>query len=109
MICGETGLDIMNRALDIWSVCEEQLRAEDETLLYNRTNWVTLMDKMDADESVFLSEALVDLCYNYTIEEGIRDVSRHFKDEAGFRIDFFERLKKYWEEWECRKITGIGD
>ena len=43
----------MNRALDILSVCEEQLRAEDETLLYNRTNWVTLMDKMDADESVF--------------------------------------------------------
>lgn len=118
VICGETGLDIMNRALDILSVCEEQLRAEDETLLYNRTNWVTLMDKMDADESVFLSEALVDLCYNYTIEESIRDVSRHFKDEAGFRIDFFERLKKYWEEYEKKihffhkgdgeKIPSIG-
>ena len=37
---------------------------------------------------------------HWWIEESIRDVSRHFKDEAGFRIDFFEPLKKYWEEYE---------
>ena len=85
MICGEAGLDIMNRALDILSVCEEQLRAEDETLLYNRDKLGNADEtKMDADESVFLSRALGGLCYNYTIEESIWDVSRHFKDKRDF-------------------------
>ena len=99
-ICKQTGLDIMDQALKILDDCEEQLRAKKDSSLFDRTNWVTLLNTMNADKSVFLAEALVDMCYNYTIEESIRDVSRHFNDEDGFRTDFFERLKLYWEEYE---------
>ena len=49
---------------------------------------------------------MVDLCYNYTIEESISNVARHFEDREGFRRDLLNRFHQYWEEY-CCKIHGF--
>ena len=45
---------------------------------------------------------MVDLCYNYTIEESISNVARHFEDREGFRRDLLNRFHQYWEEYCCK-------
>lgn len=50
----------------------------------------------------FLEVKIIDLCYNYTVEESILGVSRHYnsKDEDSFIADFVERLDVYLQEWQ---------
>ena len=45
---------------------------------------------------------MVDLCYNYTIEESFSNVARHFEDREGFRRDLLNRFHQYWEEYCCK-------
>ena len=69
----------------------------------NRTNWINYINEFDESEIANMAEAMVDLCYNYTIEESISGVARHFLDREGFKKDLLNRFYQYWEEYQ-RKI-----
>ena len=46
---------------------------------------------------------MVDLCYNYTVEESIYQVSKHYEKEGDtFQKDLTERLMLYWKECKER-------
>ena len=45
-----------------------------------------------------MAEAIVDLCYNYTIAESIQGLTRNFRDEELFWQDFLQRLPSYWKD-----------
>ena len=69
----------------------------------NRSNWHTRLLTMDQEPSVRLAEAVVDLCYNYTMEASISGVARHYWDDASFREDFLCRLRLYWVDYRQRE------
>lgn len=68
--------------------------------LNDRSNWYKALDMEEGTDSVCLAEAMVDLCYNYTIEDSISDISRHYSSlEDDFIVDFEKRLCRYWSEY----------
>lgn len=68
--------------------------------LNDRSNWYKALDMEEGTDSVCLAEAIVDLCYNYTIEDSISDISRHYSSlENDFIVDFEKRLGRYWSEY----------
>lgn len=67
--------------------------------VYNRSNWYKELSRFGPEPAVLLAEAVVDLCYNYTMEASITGVARHYRDnDASFREDFLCRLRLYWED-----------
>ena len=45
-----------------------------------------------------VAEAIVDLCYNYVVEDSIYNVSKRYADEK-FLSDFQKRLYEFWKEY----------
>lgn len=66
----------------------------------NRSNWYKELKEYGKEPAVLLAEAVVDLCYNYTMEASITGAARHYRDDddASFREDFLCRLRLYWED-----------
>lgn len=66
----------------------------------NRTNWIQLLNEVRGPEA-YLAEAIVDLCYNYTVESSIEGVCRHyiFLEDTSFERDFSIRLQRYWKQY----------
>ena len=59
-----------------------------------------------------MAEAVCDLCYNFTIEESILNISRHFNpsDSDGFFSLFDKRLRDYWNDYkEGNHVFHEGD
>ena len=55
------------------------------------------------EEEIQFAEMLVDLCYNYTVEESIENISLHytsFHDKQDLHADIKERIMQYWKEIE---------
>ena len=78
-----------------------------DKLRNNRTNWINYLNGLEANETIYIAEAMVDLCYNYTIEESISNVARHFEDREGFRRDLLNRFHQYWEEYCFKKFWSF--
>ena len=53
----------------------------------NRSNWYDELIQMGPEPPVLLAEAVVDLCYNYTMEASISGIDRRL-DTASFWEDF---------------------
>lgn len=68
----------------------------------NRSAWVRKLYQMENSDDVCMAEAICDICYNFTNEESILHVSRHFDgpDAGAFLASFDERLKDYWQEYQ---------
>ncbi|MBQ8804715.1 MAG: hypothetical protein IJZ53_13895 [Tyzzerella sp.] len=80
----------------------------------NRSNWhnyFSLDDENDnaikhfgtvlQEDELLFAEMLVDLCYNYTVEESITNISLHyrsFEDKESLHADIKERILQYWGE-----------
>ncbi len=65
-----------------------------------RSQWLDLLESMDrTDRSVDMARAIIDLCYNYTVEDSILEVTRTYADKEGFFEDFADRLQVFWEEY----------
>lgn len=74
-----------------------------------RSNWIERIDAMplkglhtDKKNSIYLAEAIVNIIYNYTIEDSIHNISKHYidtDDNNDFYMDFANRLEKYWDEF----------
>ena len=52
-----------------------------------------------------VAEAIVDLCYNYVVEDSIYNVSKRYADEE-FLNDFQKRLYEFWKEYSCLLYTS---
>lgn len=84
---------------------EKKKKKEEKSNKNNRTWWVDMLEKeyisltSEAErELVYLVEAIVDLCYNYVVEDSVKGVSRHYQEgDASFENDFEHRLLIYWE------------
>lgn len=72
---------------------------KEENYLQNRSNWVLQWNELESCELHSMAEAIVDLCYNYVVEDSISEVSKHYtKLEAeNFQNEFANRLIEYWE------------
>ncbi len=68
-----------------------------------RSPWLSSLEKRDRSRhpEIPVAQAVINLCYNYTVEESILDVQKSFADNiaAHFCPDFFNRLAVYWKEY----------
>uniref|UniRef100_UPI000E545306 NUDIX hydrolase n=3 Tax=Amedibacterium intestinale TaxID=2583452 RepID=UPI000E545306 len=69
----------------------------------SRSEWIKCLfvesDGKTKEELVSyrFAECIVNLCYNYTVENSIYNISKHYQDTIeSFRDDFFERLEIEW-------------
>lgn len=56
-----------------------------------------------SDKELLFAEMLIDLCYNYTVEESISNISLHynsFADKDSLHADIKERIIQYWTEMQ---------
>ena len=54
-----------------------------------------------SNEEMLFAEMLVDLCYNYTVEESVLNISLHYRnfdDKESLQADIKERIKRYCHE-----------
>lgn len=107
---GEEVRERMPQALKCLEGIRRELRREKDAakIMNNRTNWVEklhLIEKLEENsnriDEVCIAEAVIDLCYNYTVEESIYCVSKHYnpKKKISFRKDLERRLMLYWEDY----------
>jgi len=73
-----------------------------ETERKNRSTWVNKLYDYEKSDVVCMAEGIVDICYNFTVEESILNVSRHFDsaDIQSFYNEFESRLDGYWEDYK---------
>lgn len=80
----------------LWPIVQER------GALNQRSDWYAVLRTAQAKgwdvSSLCMAEAIVDLCYNYTIAESIQGLTRNFRDEELFWQDFLQRLPSYWKD-----------
>lgn len=100
---------MLPKACDILDNIHQEFKRSNyaDCFMNNRTNWINQLNRMKITDAVRLAEAIIDLCYNYTIEDSIYNVSRHYKmlDKNSFQQDFEKRLTEYWISYR----TGIHE
>ena len=67
---------------------------------YNRSNWLPANSTTPEE---ILADKLVNICYNYTLEDSVNGVSKHYDDsdfDRTFFIDFVNRLEEEYREKE---------
>lgn len=65
----------------------------------NRTNWIHQLYQCEESVQLHLAESILHLCYNYTIEDSISDISKRYDDmefQKTFCADLKSRLEEYW-------------
>ena len=80
----------------LWPIVQER------GALNQRSDWYAVLRTAQSKgwdiSSLCMAEAIVDLCYNYTIAESIQGLTRSFRDEELFWQDFLQRLPPYWKD-----------
>lgn len=70
----------------------------------NRSYWVDSVKEASQirEKSRCMAEAIIHICYNYTMEESIADITKHYEEGnmKSFEKDYIYRLEKYWKEFE---------
>lgn len=66
--------------------------------LQSRSVWLNSLKEEKSAEIKSVAEAIVDLCYNYVVEDSIYNVSKRYADEE-FLNDFQKRLYEFWKEY----------
>lgn len=66
----------------------------------NRSNWVKCLDNLYTESTEKkLALAIIYICYNYTLEDSILNVSKHYDDQdfkKTFQADLKSKLENYW-------------
>lgn len=78
---------------------KEKLRNENNIFVNNRSNWHIILKNEEMSDCTAMAEAIVDICYNYTIEDSIDNIAKHYSNEENFFNDFFTRLINYWTQY----------
>ena len=73
--------------------------------LQRRSVWYKLLDREPFSQDVSAAEAIIDLCYNYAVEDSISAVEKRYINgsEEDFRKQFCLDMESYW-----RSITDGG-
>lgn len=76
---------------------------------HNRSNWIRILNEVHAPDA-YLAEAIVDLCYNYTVESSMVGISRHYTtlEDSSFEREFSIRLQRYWQQYQ-QAVHWFGD
>lgn len=91
------------KAIKLLIDIREQFNADEQKSgINNRSDWVQHIVAYGESDDVCIANAIIDLCYNYTIEESVLNVSRHYdcSSEDSFVEDFASRLVMYLQEWK---------
>lgn len=94
---GDETAQLLPQALDCLEILQKTAFGPGRPI-HNRSNWHEELRRFGQEPAALLAEAVVDLCYNYTMEASISGVARHYWDDASFREDFLCRLRLYWED-----------
>ncbi len=73
----------------------------------NRSNWLS---KNSQEPQDVLADKIVNLCYNYTLEDSINGVSKHYNDadfENTFAVDFIKRLELACEKKKEAQLKAV--
>lgn len=69
--------------------------------LQRRSVWYRLLDAEPFSSDVCAAEAVIDLCYNYAVEDSMHDIDRRFdSDEADFSRCFRADMEQYMHSAE---------
>lgn len=69
-----------------------------------RSIWHTKLNDFEIDDDVYkISKVIIDLCYNYSVEDSILNVSKHYKDED-LDKDIIKRLK-----YQLKIMGGLNE
>lgn len=103
----------MPAAIKILKDIEADIRntPDGNALIQNRTIWISRINNLENTEAACLAEAIIDLCYNYTVEDSIYNVSKRYNSNStSFQYDFLKCLEDYWAIYqEDRHIFHTGD
>lgn len=94
---GDGAAALLPRALEILARLRETAFGPGRSIL-NRSNWYAALGALGQEDPALLARAVVDLCYNYTMEASISGAARRYWDDASFRADFLRRLEDYWDD-----------
>lgn len=86
-----------------------------ESNINSRSPWLLELEKNenenceDVPDDLYLAKAIVNLVYNYTVEDSIKNISKHYDDEEpkSFEYDFVNRLVLFWTEFEDGKHESL--
>lgn len=67
----------------------------------HRSSWVNHILQYPDNQERCMAEAIVDLCYNYVLENSINGIDKHYSnDNESFQKDFTLQLIKYWNSYK---------
>lgn len=67
-----------------------------------RSPFISKLQETDTDESLY-AQCIVNLCYNYTVEDSILDVDKDYElDSENFVKDFASRLNILWQNQKAQ-------
>lgn len=80
---------------------EENILKRKEKFINDRSNYYKVFRSKTGEDALFLAEAIIDLCYNYRIEDSISHIMKQYREgnEEEFRFDFEQRLCQYWKDF----------
>jgi len=66
----------------------------------SRSVWYDKLSQTENTKDMYNASLIIDLCYNYAVEESISNISKHYTelDSNSFWCDFKERFKQYLED-----------
>lgn len=95
------GVKVLIEVRDQLKELEEASEAN-RNISNNRTNWIHKLYEMEEAPECCWAEMMVNLCYNYALEDSISGVTLHYRRDKleSFYQDFAYRLERYHREYE---------
>lgn len=116
---GIADVDFVSFAEEAVIILKEMYNRYDEKNREKRSVWIDDINKEYKAEydiirsSPSMAIAMIDMCYNYTIEDSILNVSKRYDDsvEGDFERDYIHNLYGYWDDIveEIHKLTKDND
>ena len=101
--CKERVFDRLSDALEFFR--DEELS---EKQINRRTTWLNFLNAKNRTDMVnTLAVEIVNLCYNYAVQDTIHGASKQYDDykfEETFRYDFIRRVNRFWT---MQKIAAL--
>lgn len=72
----------------------------------NRSDWRNKEKDLASDER--LANEIIDLCYNYVVEDSINGVTKHYGGENSFRADLLSRVRQYCMSEKEEKCSAVS-
>ena len=90
----------IKKSIELLKIIEKKIEYTEKQ---SRSVWLNeIRLKKENKEIKCIAEIIIDLCYNYTAEDNIAGISKHYNDKnnKSFYEDFLKRLKDFWDEYK---------